>query len=53
MPAHTAPIGADVDGYVTELIGQVAPDHQTAFSKLDAMFRPRVGHFLYKACGDH
>ena len=53
MPARNVPIRADVDGYVSGLIGQVAPDNQEAFSKLDAMFRPRVGHFLYKACGDH
>ena len=53
MPAYTAPVGAAADSYVSELIGQAAGDNKEAFTKLDAMFRPRVGEFLYRACGDH
>ena len=44
---------ADLDGYLTVLIGQSILDDQQAFTELDAMFRPTIIDFLRKACGNH
>ena len=53
MPAEAVKAGADPDGYITALIGQGLQNNQQAFVKLDAIFRPTIGDFLRRACGNH
>jgi len=53
MSAYAVAAGADLDGYLTVLIGQGLLDNQQAFIELDAMFRPTIVDFLRRACGNH